>query len=412
MTAEQRKKIAILMVTMFIAITSFGITGPVIPAYLESINQGGMASGMIIAIFAGAQLLFAPLGGKWTDLYGRRKMIIIGLAMITFSGFMFYATDLLWVLYTARVIGGIGDAFLIPAVFAYTADVTSLEKRAKGTGLVTASVSLGLVAGPAIMLFMSDFSIKAPFLVSAFITLASVLFAIAFLKESDPLQTGQKNVRNLEDEESMSKKIARSTKMPYFIPLIITFVMSFGLVAFESIFGLVLNDEFNASVQDIALICIAIQGVSVLTQLFAVDRLIRRFGEVPVLITFLFVASAGFLLALVAGSYVMFFVVTLIIFMAMSILRPVLNILISKLAKGEVGFAMGLSTSYMGIGNVIGPISAGLLYDSNMVYPFMLGLAMLMITIGITTAWYRSNGRKTISTAAEEIPVLEAESLV
>src|SRR5690606_38633038 len=117
----------------------------------------------------------------------------------------------------------------------------------------------------------------------------------------------------------------------YFIPLIITFVMSFGLIAYESIFGLVLNDEFYASVQDIALMCIAIQGVSVLTQLFAVERLIRRFGEVPVLIAFLGVASAGFLLALVANTYAMFFAVTLIIFMAMSILRPVLNILVSKL---------------------------------------------------------------------------------
>ncbi|MGK7376848.1 hypothetical protein ACSFXN_03330 [Planococcus sp. 1R117A] len=41
------------MITIFINIASFGLTGPVIPAYLESINQGRMASGIIIAIFAG-----------------------------------------------------------------------------------------------------------------------------------------------------------------------------------------------------------------------------------------------------------------------------------------------------------------------------------------------------------------------
>lgn len=411
MSSPQRKKISILMITMFITITSFGITGPVIPAYLESINQGGMASGMIIAIFAGAQLLFAPLGGKWTDQFGRRKMIIIGLMLITAGGFLFYSTDTLWVLYASRVLGGIGDAFLIPAVFAYTADITTPEQRAKGTGLVTASMSMGLVAGPAIMLFMSDFHVKAPFLMSAFITLLAVLFSIAFLKESDPLRTGQANVRDLNDEESMSKKIARSTKMPYFIPLIITFVMSFGLIAYESIFGLVLNDEFSASVQDIALMCIAIQGVSVLTQLFAVERLIRRFGEVPVLIAFLGVASAGFLLALVANTYAMFFAVTLIIFMAMSILRPVLNILVSKLAKGEVGFAMGLSTSFMGIGNVIGPISAGLLYDINLVFPFILGLLMLAVTISITVGWHITRSKKAAATS-EEALLFEAESAV
>lgn len=143
MASSLQKKMIILMVTLFITITSFGITGPVIPAYLESINQGGMASGMIIAIFAGAQLLFAPLGGKWTDQFGRRKMIIIGLMLITAGGFLFYLTDTLWVLYASRVISGIGDAFLIPAVYAYTADITSVEQRAKGTGLVAASMSMG-----------------------------------------------------------------------------------------------------------------------------------------------------------------------------------------------------------------------------------------------------------------------------
>lgn len=99
----------ILLITLFITITSFGITGPVIPAYLESINQGRMASGMIIAIFASAQLLFAPLGGKWTDQFGRRKMIIIGLMLITAGGFLFYLTDTLGVLYVSRVISGIGN---------------------------------------------------------------------------------------------------------------------------------------------------------------------------------------------------------------------------------------------------------------------------------------------------------------
>lgn len=412
MTVHQRKKIAILMITMFIAITSFGITGPVIPAYLESIGQGGMASGLIIAIFAGAQLLFSPLGGKWTDQFGRRKMIISGLILLCVGMFIFYSTDTLWILYTARVIGGIGDAFLVPAVFAYTADITTPEQRAKGTGLVTASMSLGLVSGPALSILMSDMNVKLPFLVSAWITFGAILFSLFFLKESDPARLGQANVRDLNDEESMSEKIARSTKMPYFIPLIITFIMSFGLVAYESIFGLVLNDEFNASVTDIALMCMAIQTISVITQLFAVDRLIRRFGEIPVLVTFLTVATAGFLLALVAGSYAMFFVVTLIIFFAMSILRPVLNILISKMAKGEVGFAMGMSTSYMSIGNVVGPVSAGLLYDMNMVYPFILGLAMLIVTIIITVAWYRSSGKSTIDTATKETLELEAEPIV
>ena len=78
---------------MFIAIASFGIVVPILPAYLVSIGQGGTAAGLMIAIFAGAQLLFSPLGGNWADKYGPRKVIILGLALLTISMLMFYSTD-------------------------------------------------------------------------------------------------------------------------------------------------------------------------------------------------------------------------------------------------------------------------------------------------------------------------------
>src|SRR5690606_3359285 len=188
--------------------------------------------------------------------------------------------------------------------------------------------------------------------------------------------------------------IGRSVKMPYFIPLVITLVMSFGLLAYESVVGLYLDNEFNSSAKDIVFMITATGVVSVIVQLFIVDRIVRRFGEVAVLITFLGVTAVGFLLSLFAGSYAMFFGVSLIIFMATSILRPVLNTLISKMPEGEVGFAMGMNNAYMSIGNVIGPLLAGIFYDVHIVYPFILGLAMLLVSMFITVAWQRSRAAK------------------
>lgn len=94
----------------------------------------------------------------------------------------------------------------------------------------------------------------------------------------------------------------------------------------------------------------------------------------------------------------MFFGVSLVIFMATSILRPVLNTLISKMAEGEVGFAMGMNNAYMSIGNVIGPLLAGVLYDVNIIYPFILGLAMLLVTMFITVMWQRARTAKSTAT--------------
>ncbi|MEK4069449.1 MFS transporter [Peribacillus sp. FSL R5-0717] len=386
MSAEQRKKIIILMINMFIAIGSFGIIIPILPAYLASINQGGTAAGLMIAIFAGAQLIFSPIAGKWTDQFGRRKMIIYGLVGLTLSMFIFYAVNSIWLLYASRIIGGIGAALLIPAIFAYVADITTFDQRAKGNSLVSAAMSLGIVVGPGIGGFLADFGLKFPFLISALVSLSAVVFSIFVLKESETAQVTQSMDAKT---ETMLRKITLSVKKPYFIPLIITLVMSFGLMAYESVIGLYLDNQFNSTPKDIAVMVTATGIVSVIVQLFVVDRIVQRFGEVNVLNIFISVAAIGFLLSLFASNYLIFFFISLIIFLSTSILRPVLNTLISKMAGNEQGFAMGMNNAYMSIGNVLGPTLAGMMYDVHITYPFMLGLILLFITLMITMAWQK-----------------------
>lgn len=391
MTNDQRKKLFILMINMFIAIGSFGIVIPILPAYLESINQGGTAAGLMIAIFAGAQLIFSPVAGKWADVYGRRKMIIYGLIGLTMSMFIFYLFDSIWILYLSRVIGGIGSALLVPAIFAYVADITTMAQRAKGNSLVSAAMSLGIVIGPGVGGFLAELGLKMPFLISAIVSMVAVLFSIVVLKES---QLEKPEIQLNTEEESMVKKIARSVKMPYFVPLIITLVMSFGLMAYESVLGLFVDNEYGASPQDIAIMVTSTGIVSVIIQLFVVDKVVNRLGEGAVLVIFIGVAAGGFLLSLLASNYALFFAITLLIFLATSILRPVLNTLISKMAGNEQGFAMGMNNAYMSIGNVLGPTLAGLLYDVNITYPFILGLILLILTFITAIVWQKRIQRK------------------
>lgn len=393
MTRDQRKKMLILMINMFIAIGSFGIIIPILPAYLKSIGEGGTAAGLMIAIFAGAQLVVSPIAGKWTDQYGRRKMIISGLSGLALSMFVFYFSDSIIVLYISRVIGGIGAALLVPAIFAYVADITTMDQRAKGNSYISAAMSLGIVIGPGVGGFLADFGLKVPLLVSAIVGVVAVIFSTFVLKES----MGTDSYVPEDDSESMIKKLGQSFTKPYFIPLVIILVMSFGLMAYESVLGLFVDNQFGATPKDIAIMVTATGIVSVIVQLFAVDRLVGRFGEAAVLTIFLGVAAGGFLLSLVAPTYEMFFVVTTIIFLSTSILRPVLTTLISKLAGNEQGFAMGMNNAYMSIGNILGPLLAGLLYDIHITYPFILGLIVLVITMGVSIAWKgKSNKLATI----------------
>ncbi|WP_449622280.1 MFS transporter [Robertmurraya sp. Marseille-Q9965] len=393
MSNDQRKKLFMLMINMFIAIGSFGIVIPILPKYLESIGQGGTAAGLMIAIFAGAQLVFSPIAGRWADQYGRKKMIIYGLAGLTLSMFIFYGFDSIWWLYFSRVIGGIGAALLVPAIFAYVADITTIAQRAKGNSLISAAMSLGIVIGPGIGGFLADFGLKMPFLISALVSLVAVIFSVIVLKESQVTAHENRHVQT--EEESMVHQIIRSVKMPYFIPLIITLVMSFGLMAYESVLGLFVDDLYGATPQEIAIMVTSTGIISVIVQLFIVDRIVNRFGEGAVLILFIGIAAGGFLLSIFAPSYSVFFIITLLIFLATSILRPVLNTLISKMAGNEQGFAMGMNNAYMSIGNVLGPTLAGMLYDVKIAYPFMLGFVLLILTFITAIIWQRRLQRKT-----------------
>lgn len=373
----------ILMINMFIAVGSFGIIIPILPAYLLSIGQGGTAAGLMIAIFAGAQLVMSPIAGKWTDRYGRRIMIISGLSGLALSMFVFYFSDSIGVLYLSRVIGGVGAALLIPAIFAYVADITTMDQRAKGNSFISASMSLGIVIGPGIGGFLADFGLKMPLLISAIVGLAAVAFSAFMLEESMDTKIEVPN----EKPEPMVKEIAQSFNKPYFIPLVITLVMSFGLMAYESVLGLFVDNVFGATPKDIAVLVTSTGIISVIIQLFAVDWIVRKFGEAVVLNIFLALAALGFLLSIFVPSYIMFFGVTMIIFLSTSILRPVLTTLISKLAGNEQGFAMGMNNAYMSIGNVLGPLLAGLLFDVHILYPFILGLIVLVITIFVSMKW-------------------------
>lgn len=388
MSRNAQRKLVILMFNMFIANASFGIIIPILPDYLQSINQGGTAAGLLIAFFAGAQLLFSPIAGKWADQYGRKKVIIYGLGILSVSLFVFYVTDIIWVHYFSRIIGGIGAAMLIPAIFAYIADITTIEQRAKGHSFISAAMSLGIVIGPGIGGFLANAGLKMPFLVAALSSIVAVIFSYLLLGESKEEEYDFQ--KSKDSKESIGTKLVLSIKLPYFIPLIISLVMSFGLVGYESVLSLFMKNRFDASPQQIAFMITSTGLVSVLVQLIFVEKIVGKLGELKTINLFLSLSAVGFFLSLVVNHFFLFFGITLIIFLATSILRPVVNALISKLAGENQGFAMGLNNAYMSFGNILGPTIAGVVYDVNIIYPFILSSVFVVMTIIITGGWQKS----------------------
>jgi len=384
----------ILMVNMFIALLGVGLGIPVLPKFILEFGASGKDQGYLVAATGLTQFLFSPLGGKLSDKYGRKIITIIGLGIIMLSQLMFsFATDL-WLLYVSRLIGGIGIGILVPANMAYVADVTTIENRGKGMGLLGAAISLGFVIGPGIGGFLAEFGLRVPFFASAFA--AGIAMVVSFLFLPEPLSKEQQLVfRNSNSEkDGMIHEIKRSLKVPYFVLLLLVFTMTFGLANFEAIYGLYVSEKYEYTPKDISIILTVGALVGVIIQAVLVDWLIRRFDEIKVINTCFCLSAISMILVLFSGNFSFMLMMNVFFFLFTSILRPAINTMLSKMAGNEQGFAAGMNNAYSSLGNIIGPSLAGIFYDVSYNIPFIFGAFILIGSIFMCAAWNQRARKK------------------
>lgn len=379
----------ILMFNMFIAMSGIGLIIPIMPKYLASFGVAGLALGFMIAIFSLAQFVFSPLAGDLSDKHGRKKIIIVGLIIFGLSQLAFGLSNELWMLYLARFFSGFGSAFIVPPMMAFVADITTVENRGKGMGLLGASMSLGFMIGPAIGGFLSKISLEFPFYFATGAALFAALLSILILPNPKPVSSGDPSVKK--KRENLFQQLARSTKTSYFVVLIVMFVFSFGLANFQSTISLYVDHKYGYTPTDIAVLITVGGFVGVIVQTFIINPLFKRYGEMRVILVNLVIAAFSLIGIIFVDMFWSILLVATIFSTATSLLRPAVNTLVSKLAGPEQGFAAGMMNAYMSLGNMVGPAIAGVIFDINIIYPYILGMVILLISFVIAAVWAKRN---------------------
>ncbi len=370
---------------MFITMAGIGIIIPVMPEYLGEFGAAGQVLGFLIAMFSFSQFIFAPLAGDLSDKHGRKKLIIFGLIISGLAQITFGLSTSLWMLFVSRFFSGLGAAFLVPPMMAFVADITTLEQRGRGMGLLGASMSLGFMIGPAIGGFLSTIFLTFPFFFAAGTALiAAVISSFALPNLPPNIPSGE--IKKLK-RENLFTQLKRSTQTSYFVMFIIMFVFSFGLANFQSTIALYVQAVYQYTPTQIAVIITVGGFVGVIAQTFVIERLFKLYGEMPVVLVNLVIAAFSMLGILFVHHFATILLVATVFFTATSLLRPAVNTLISKLAGEEQGFAAGMITAYMSLGNMIGPALAGTLFDIQPSYPYILGTIILSICFVITLVW-------------------------
>lgn len=376
---KRNMALVLLLLNLFIAFLGIGLVIPVLPTIMNELHLSGKMVGYLVAAFAMTQLLVSPAAGQWVDKYGRKKMIIIGLLVFSFSELLFGLGKTVEVLFVSRMLGGVSAALIMPAVTAFIADITTMDMRAQAMGYMSAAISTGFIIGPGIGGFLAEIGTRAPFFAAAVAALIAAIMSYVFLQE--PTRHKQAMI---EEKTSGMKRIFNPL---YIIAFLIIFIASFGLAAFDSLFSLFVDHKFGFTPKDIAIIITGGGIVGAIAQVFLFSPLTKRLGEVK-LIRYSFIFSAILVyVTTVVHAYMSILLATIFIFVGFDLMRPAVTSYLSKVAGDEQGFVSGMNSTFTSIGNVFGPIVGGILFDIDLDYPFYFAAIALMVGIVLTYLW-------------------------
>ena len=141
------KKLLVLIITAFVDMVGLLMVIPLMPFYARKLGAGSMMVTVLVVSFTAAQLLSAPLWGRFSDKYGRRPALLVGLGAAAIAYVVFAFANSIWLLLLSRLVQGAGGG-TVGVIQAYVADSTEPQNRAKALGWLSAATNLGVALGP------------------------------------------------------------------------------------------------------------------------------------------------------------------------------------------------------------------------------------------------------------------------
>jgi DHA1 family tetracycline resistance protein-like MFS transporter len=184
----RRASIAFVIAVVYLDMLGIGLAFPILPKLIQQFEHGNVTQasyvvGFLSSGYALMQFLLSPALGALSDRFGRRPVMLIGLAGMGANYFLLAAAPtLLWLVIGRLIAGATGATYSTAS--AYLADITPPEKRAANFGLIGAAFGVGFITGPAIGGVLGAVDLHLPFLAAGCLSLVNVAFGWFILPES------------------------------------------------------------------------------------------------------------------------------------------------------------------------------------------------------------------------------------
>jgi len=417
----KNSRLLTIFLIVFVDLLGFSLILPLLPFYAESYGATPAIVGLLVASYAAAQLVGAPLMGRLSDRYGRRPVLLLSVGG-TFAGFLMLGfADPLGRLAAGLIAPNAANAFIIGVLFlsrildgitggnitvaqAYITDVTDEQNRAKGLGLIGAAFGLGFIIGPAVGGALSRWGYNLPAFVAACVSFLNLVLIFFLLPES--LTSEQRAAVALRKRPPFTlNALTQALNRPKVGPLLhVRFFYGLAFATFQSIFALYAQ-AIGMSSQTTGYVLAYVGLLSVVVQAGLIGVLTRRFRENALMISGLWIMAGALLAWAFTANLWLLLVVLLPLALSGGVLNTVIQSAISKSAsRDEVGGILGIAASLEAVTRVIAPTVGGYLLQK-------LGIWAPGVFSAILMAWAVTFAyRRIIMPARRERLAIQAEA--
>ncbi|OGM03211.1 hypothetical protein A2115_02790 [Candidatus Woesebacteria bacterium GWA1_41_8] len=357
----KNKALITIFLIVFIDLMGFGLVIPLLPFIAEKFGAEPYVIGFLTATYSLFQLLAAPVMGRLSDRYGRKRLLIAS-QIGTFVGFILLAiAGNIWIVFLSRLIDGITGGNISIAQ-AYVADVTTKQERAKGMGVLGAAFGLGFIFGPTIAGVLSPYGLAVPAYFAAAASFTTIFTTFFFLKETVQEKEAIKSPKtkvNLQEFKKMLAIKPLGTLVIGFFLLNLSFSMLFGN------FALWTQKEFNYGAKQNGFLFAYIGILAVVVQLGVLPYLVKKLKEIKLLLYSIIVMAIGFFLLPAIISPFFIYVALTFIAVGNGLSNPTIQALASEdVDPHEYGGVLGFFQSSGSFGRIFGPILGGVLFSA------------------------------------------------
>jgi MFS transporter, DHA1 family, tetracycline resistance protein len=379
----KKTPLLLIFLIVFIDLLGFGIVIPILPQYaLSEFKTSEFTVGLLVSSFSLMQLLFTPLWGRLSDRYGRKPILIVGLICTVASYMLFGFAHSIILLFASRLLGGIGGAN-ISAAQAYIADVTPVQERAKGMGLIGAAFGLGFVFGPVIGGLLSRYGYAMPGFAAAGLSFVALMGAIFLLPESRQVGTEPATTRGFS-----VAAFAKAFRRPVVgLMLALFFLITFGYANIYATFPILATRRFGYGDHEVGYLFGYLGLIGAITQGGLIRVLSKRFNERALFLTSAVFMMAGLAAIPLSSSTLVLHLVLTVLALGSGVITPMCLGMISRNADPrEQGGILGMNQALGALGRTLGPVWGTFAFQSfGPVWPFFTGGIVMFAVVVI--AW-------------------------